>query len=283
MQKFHIKDAKGLFFQPTARGIASLAVVEHLRSVYAPGIEDSVEREKVLKALAALSALPVVEATMDRCELDPPGARREVRKARGWLAPNSAQSASQDPVECGSPEEAGWSAMAEAVKQRHRIEWILAQVQAPPTRDFQWSGATTIHKKIGQAIFVPIDQAEANAESESFVLHVFGRGFLDAKGCAGPLARARLFESAQAALRTVRSSAPSSWKVVRVDVGLAACVDLPGDSACDDLQASIALQEAKALDQALETAGVERLRAKIAQIEAAHGATDAAPKKAARL
>ena len=269
MAQFRITNSKGLFYQARPLALASLQVVAHIRQAVIPAIANDEARARAQQALDALEALPVVHAHVELCAHDDQvGSRHDRRACRGWIAPGLAQSESKDPVEASGPEQAGWLAIGHAYKLRGEIESLLAKAKAPKLWPFHWQGASTIKNKIKEAVFVEFDKAEDNAESEAFALHVYGRGFMDAHGSAGPLARARMFESAQAAARTAKSRRISPWKVVSVSVALGACVDLQGDSACDALSASIALQEAKALDQALEKAGVERLRAKLAELEA---------------
>lgn len=283
MSAFRIKNAKGLFLQPDVNGIMSEETYRHLREVHLPSIADDKVRAQRAQALDAIAELPLMEEVwigLTPVDSDYVPQKKSNQtgqsysyenhkhvKGYGWVSLGAAKGASDgDGISAGNPREAGWEAIPKVLKSRAVIDEMLKAVGGQPLDDyFAFRGVSGIKRAIATAVFEEIDTDRELARSEAFALFV-GSGYLDSKGRGGPLARARMFESAAAASRTAGSQGWSDWKVVQVGVSVTAQVEMKGDTPQPALAGVIAKLEAEALDKALADAGIERLKQKLAEL-----------------
>jgi predicted NAD-dependent protein-ADP-ribosyltransferase YbiA (DUF1768 family) len=139
-------------------------------------------------------------------------------------------------------------------------------VQHGHIRDHILSKWLTVSKKIKNYTFQSVDEEQEWSCCEAWM--VFGKsGYLDDKGQCAPLSRARMFESAAAAIRTVKSKKWTSWKVVKARVEAVGLEKFPGDTEDDRLSGAMARQEEKKLMAALENASIEQLKERLSALE----------------
>lgn len=277
MTKFRIVNPKGLFYSFMNQAVMTVAVFEHLRDKAIPAIADPARRAAAQEAIAAVEKLPT---TPGFCYLSPQdeGFDEKARSpqygqmlpCKSWLCLSSAKSSSEGSSEYGSPKEAGWEAIADVAKNSGEILLLLENAGATPPPFGIPEYTASLKKKFAQAVFAAVDDDEEYCGAEAVALFM-PSGFLDSKGSGGPLSRARLFESAEAARRTASSRGIGEWQAMAVSITVTKAFDLPGSTAQAPMLAAIAKQEAAAIDKALDDAGVERLRAKLAEIEARDG------------
>ena len=286
MPNFRIINAKGLFHDTRIQSIMSVAVFEHLCEIHVPSIADPAARAAGEAALAAVDKMPVHKAFLYLSPQDAgynsandPAHQYGCHPAKTLLRLETAKSSSKAAqMPWGSPKEAGWLDIGEVARHAKVLVGLLTDIGASSLalREFETS-LTIIKKKLPEVSFASIDDDVEFSRAMGVALFT-GRGFLDSKGIAGPLSRARMFESPAAASRTAKSHRISEWKAMEVSLTVTRAFDLPGDSPQDKMSAAIARRESEALDQALNDAGIELLRAKLAELEAAQGV--AAPSKA---
>lgn len=304
-----LKNAKGLFVESHTWGILSVAVADHLREHALPLMQSQGKAPLAdyVKTLDLLQGLPKLVAYQ---EVEFPDAIYDekahkaylAKKAKndhsynyrqadwmlchGWKTIGSAKGASSQftATPCSSPKEAGWLDIAEVAKRAGLIDDMLNAVGIEPiAQGHRFTGAATVAKKSRDIVFEKIEPTNQYAETESFLLFVAGRGYLDDKGSTGPLSRARGFESAAAAARTAGSRKLSSWKIVKSHVSVTEAIEFKGDSPSDEMSSAVAYAEAKALARALDTASIEKLRERLAELEAKEGGPDKPAPRASRL
>ena len=207
------------------------------------------------------------------------------RPARCWLSVGKfiGKSSSNPPEAAGcTPEALGWIA-AEAIFKREAEFSSLAKRLGIAQPDVY--GAKGIVKKSAAWTIEERSPFERLASAESFAIYLpQSRGFLNDKGSSAPLGGARLFESAEAASRTITSRqlassgavvAAVSARVVGLDPVRAVTVDL------GPLTGALAHEEARQLREALGAASIEILRQRLAELEAAQPAAEAPAKVSA--
>lgn len=279
MKNFRIANPKGLFYEMRACSVMTVPVFEYLRDIHVPGITDASKREKYQQALAIVEKLPTMAGFNYLSPQDPnfnpamtaPRTQYAIVPSKSWVELGSAKgsSGSDSGVECGSAKDAGWDELAQLDKQSGVIEEMLSEIKAAsPAFGRSWS--PSLKKKHSQALFVAIDDDSEFSKTTAVALFV-STGFLDSKGGRGPLSRSRLFESPAAAGRTAKSHGFSSWEAVEVSISVTKALNLDGSAPQEKMRAAIAKREAEQIDQALEDAGIERLKAKLAELEAAAG------------
>jgi len=216
------------------------------------------------------------------------------RPARGWIAPTKfiGKSASTPPtVTATTPEALGWRA-AEIALKREKAFTAVAQYLGitPPSV----AGAKGLLKKSEKWTIVEHRAHERLASADAFAIYLpRSQGYLNDKGSIAVLGGARLFESAEAASRTITSRRLASQDAVVVTVearvkGVDPIIAPSGD--LGPLGLALAHEEARQLKEALAQATVESLRARLAELEAIQPATPASsdeaetpvPKKASR-
>jgi hypothetical protein len=292
-----LKNAKGLFVESHTWGILSVAVAQHLREHALPLMDKQGKAPLAdyVKTLDLVQGLPTLVAHM---EVEFPDALYDAKahkaylaqKAKkdysyncrqsewmlchGWKTIGSAKGASSHATatSCSSPKESGWLDIAEVAKRAGLIDDMLKAVGIEPIgEDPRFTGAATVAKRSKDIVFEKIEPTNQYAETESFLLFVAGRGYLDDKGSTGPLSRARGFESAAAAARTAGSRKLSSWKIVKSQVSVTETVEFKGDSPSVEMSSAVAYAEAKAMARALDSASIEKLRERLAELEAKEG------------
>lgn len=292
-----LKNAKGLFVESHTWGILSVAVAEHLREHALPLMEaqGKAPLADYVKALDLVQGLPMLVAHIEvefpdaiynaqahKTYLDKKAKKDYSYNYRqadrmlcyGWKSIGSAKGASSraSSVSVGSPKEAGWLDIDEVAKRSGLIDDMLKTVGIEPIGDDpRFSGAATVAKRSKDIVFEKIEPTNQYAETESFLLFVGGRGYLDDKGSTGPLSRARGFESAAAAARTAGSRKLSSWKIVKSQVSVTETIEFKGDTHSDEMSGAVAYAEAKAMARALDSASIEKLRERLAELEAKEG------------
>lgn len=280
MAEFRLRNSKGLFLDLRSNGVMTEVVYRHLRDIHAPGIQDPKIRAKCLEALDCVAELPLMEDYMPLCSLDhvlasgSASSRRESMgwaSAYGWLRPGAARGASSNSgVTARSAKEAGWEAIQRVEKVKSTLNKMLIEAGASALEPSAFGGLSGLKKTMESLVFEPVDENQERAGCEACALFVGSNppGYLDSKGRVGPLARARMFESAEAAGRTARSQGVSNWKAVGVAMSVTRQFDVTGDSPQEALSAVIAQREAEELNLALEAAGVERLKKKLEELMA---------------
>lgn len=289
MKSFRVANQKGLFYEMQVNSVMTIAVFEHLRDIHIPGIANAAKREKFQQALDVVERLPTMEAFSYLSQQDQgfnpavsAHAQYAIMPCKAWLQLGSAKSSSGSisNIRCGSPKDAGWDELPQLEKLSGAINEMLAEAKAQRiTFGISWSAS--LKKKHAQALFMAIDEDSEFAKTSAVALFV-DSGFLDSKGSRGPLSRSRLFESAAAAARTAKSHGFSSWEAIEVSITVTKSLDLAGSTPHEKMRAAIATREAEEIDKALSEAGIERLKAKLAELEAAAGLapSGAAPAKA---
>lgn len=290
MGEFRLKNAKGLFVTTMAEGVMTETTLRHLRDAYLPGVPDEKERAECSAALDLIEQLPVANVWMKISPVDPGYVSAHDKnhhsyinhhwvQGHGWFRPGGAKSASEgDGICAGTPKEAGWETMPQIAKALPAINKMLAALGADRLDAALLPTPASLKKASSTLVFEAIDAESELAQCQGFALFV-GDGYVDSKGRAGPLARSRMFESAEAGARTARSQGWGDWKVVEVGLRVVAQCDLSGDTPQPALAGVIARLEAETLAKALEEAGVDRLKAKLAELSAAAASED--PKEAA--
>lgn len=285
-QKFRIKSDKGLFVEVRLWGLVTPSTLAGLRSEVLPSLSPR-ERDVCEKALDAVEKLPLVSSSMDVFRFDPEfdpqlddeyqrgklrrgwaSRPRATMESHGWMAPETAKGASSgEGIECSNAQKAGWMDIASVVSQMGWIDMMLRRAGLDPIAEKRYRGGKTAARRAKELKFEPIDDFCELASTESWMLFVRA-GFLDDKGSVGPLGRARMFESAKAASKTANARGLSEWKVVKASVELKAMENFPGDSVPDKLAQAISMREAELIRQALQSASMESLKSRLAQLEA---------------
>lgn len=305
---FQLRDAKGFFIQTNPEPLASVQTAAHLREAILPTMAapGSREAKRFASALDALQALPVFEASVELTAADAAfdharwsegigsGAEAQtgVAPCHGWhrICGSVGASGWATQTDCRDAKEAGWLDIAAAAESLDLINQMLAK--STPARIIDTralvnplKGASTAAKRAAGIVFEPMPREGQFFEAANYLLFVEDAGYMDGKGGIGPLARARGFETPAAAARAAAAQARSfAWKIVEARVSIVKAADHAGDSMGPRLAAALAQAEARALEQALESASVERLRSRLAQLEALQAAGRAhIPGKDARL
>lgn len=302
-ETFRLKNAKGLFVSLTPWAIVSVATVEGLRAEVLPTFSGPQLREFEL-ALEAVESLPKLSQHLDFTKFDQGfdlAKRADFLAAQknggyawhgdsvlayGWFSPESPKGASGAGYPCSNAKEAGWLSIGKVASRIGAINEMLGRAGADPIYNFRYRGAKTAAKRAKEVIFERVEAARDFGAAEAWLLFCGGpgAGFMDSKGCFGPMARARSFESPAAAARTAKSRNLGIWKVVRVKMELSGVESFPGDQTDDALAGALAGRESEALRKALETASEEDLKERLGQIEG-EGPEHPAParSRAARL
>jgi hypothetical protein len=288
-QKFRIKNDKGLFVDVRAWGLLSVATLSALRLEILPTMPKG-DRAPYVEALDAMARLPVVKSHLDINRFDSnfdPVAEADYLKnkakkswtsrprcimdAYGWLMPEVAKGASSGSgIEFHSAEAAGWLAIGAVANKISWINALLEKAGIDAVSDSYLRGAKSAAKRAKELVFEPIDAFSELAATEAWMLFV-GTGFMDDKGNVGPLGRARMFESAKAASKTANARGLHQWKVVKGAVELKALEDFPGDSVPDKLAQAISMRESELIRQALQSASLDALKTRLAELEEKFG------------
>lgn len=295
MPNYNLTNGDGLFYPFYAKPIMAEETVEQIRRKYLPTVADVQERQALEKALSLVEALPIIETTISMSGKSKSKPINAVKKTHAWLSLGPPESQSPvHPFPASSPKEAGWLDIGLVDKSHGLINQMLLAVGQPPINAHSLTGAAGIKKRSATIIFSEFSEFASLGECASVAVFMTpnpGRehalpGFLDTKGNLGPLSRARLFESAKAAERTLRMvtwTRYSTWKAVEISLAATKALDLPGDASSPQINQAIAQQEKKTLERALGEASLEALRARVAELEAKAGIAPPAPRKAARL
>lgn len=286
--KHRIQNLKGLFVPLNAQVIVSVESLDGLSKQVADSA-DPEKKERGEAALAALRALPVVKGYLYYSAFDKgfnPVAHREYQTekatkrwasrpggqvaAYGWWQPGTAQNSSSEGYPVADAQSAGWLAVGKALEQSYEINQLLKSIELDSTPQCVWKGAKSVSKRAKELAFEPVDVADEMSQADAWLLFAGADnkgGFVDDKGARGPLARARMFESASAAARTASAHRLSNWKVAKAWVVLRSLETFPGDNVDDRLASAIARREAAVLHEALQGATMEELRSRLAELE----------------
>ena len=187
----------------------------------------------------------------------------------GWGRPEApkTRSSSTSSADFTSAQEAGWHDIATVKKHLGALNGLLESIGAATVNTYAVEGAAAASKRAADTEFCSIDDEQRMASSASWIVHIENWGYMDSQGF-GPIGRAKMFESVEAAKKAAISRGYSSWKIARVRVELEALEAVQGDSESHDLSAAISIQEAKDIRKALENASVETLRQALAEAQA---------------
>lgn len=295
MKKYNLTNAQGLFYPFYLAPIMAQETTQKIRAKYLPSVTDPEEREALLNALELVEALPVIETVVRMKGAGKSKTVNAFKKAYGWLSLGSPESQSPPhPFPASSHKEAGWLDIGLIGKRHALINKMLRGIGEPDINPHSLTGAGNIKKRAASITFSEIAEFASLGESTSVAVFMTPNqgqeyilpGFLDSKGGLGPLSRARLFESAKAAERTLRMTSltrSSAWKAVEVSLAATKALDMPGDTNTQAISQAIAQQESKALARALAEASLETLRARVLELEADAGIAPAAQRPRSRL
>lgn len=274
-EQYSVKNSKGLFGQ--MRFAMAVMTKEAHAAVkrYAENMPEGKEKKAAMEMLDLVEQLPFTSCW----SVNKTGSLVQ-EDAYGWVPVDSFVSASSL-TEYSSPEACGWHVVGKIQKHVKLYEKLMGVCGQKAMHDYYWRGASGIARKVVSEgiVFEKFDPSSDLADADAWALYCDGRGYLDSKGGFGPIARARMFESAEACKRTSASRGISSSTVVRVNVKAAGIENVPGtDTEPADLRAALAKIEAEALAMALEKADIETLRARLAVLEAEECAAPAQPK-----
>lgn len=298
MKEFRIKNAKGLFLETRVQCLLTEDTYQYLRDVHLPSLTDEKVKEQREAALDLIGSLPVSKLFTQLTPVDSNYTQVSAKGPEtyvnhkwttgyGWVRPGTAKGASNNSsVAAGNPKEAGWEDAAALVKVRATLNEMLKAVGGQALGEDDMPNAASLKKIMASLVFEGIDPERDLAQCEGFALFI-GGSYLDSKGHGGPLSRARMFESAEAAARTARSQRWPNWKAVRVGLAVVGQCELQGDTPQPELAGIVSRLEAEALNKALEDAGIERLKQKVLELTAAQATEspepEPAPKPRARL
>lgn len=310
---YRIRNDKGLFVPVHQHPLLSKATVDGIRREIWPAMEGKAKID-LGAALDALESLPVftqhINCTRFDALFDPvkheqymkkvvenrtrhrpsyeqsylniPNRQSERVDCYGWYAPDTARGASGSVVACSNAQAAGWLSVGAFAKHIDVVNGVLVQIESDPVNKFFYRGAHLASKRAQELVFELVEHTEEFSCADYWLVFngatSAGGGFLDTKGRYGPLARARGFESAVAAKLAAKSRKMSQWKVVQGRTELVALMTFPGDSVADTLAAAMSRQESMALSKALDTATIEALKSRLAQLEAVQEIQPAARK-----
>ena len=290
MPQIQIQNEKKLFAKLSWRNLISQRGLSRLEAKMAEIQEDRPALAAAAQELLDLcSKLPVSEAHFYLEKFDssnPSKFQGQVfakQPVRGWLSVESFASASPaTPTEAESftPEALGWLAAAAIAKREAQINDVCDFLKI--ARPQIYGARSVLKRSAGWTIAEPDAQKRLSC-ADSFALFISKangeEGFLDSKGECAPLGGARLFESAEAAQRTISSRRIVQWDpvIVRVEARAVAIDPLTAKGRnLGPLGAVIAEEEARQLREALQQASVETLRARLAELEATQAAQQGA-------
>jgi hypothetical protein len=195
-----------------------------------------------------------------------------IHGVKAWLSPISFSSArsgkESTEVASATAEGLGWAAAAELAARKGEIAKVARLVGiAPPSLG---RADQVLRLSAGWSVeeFSP---SAGLSEAECCAIYmVSDGGYLNDKGAVAPLAGARLFESAEAARRTMKSRGIRGAMIVNVQARAVSIV--PGSipsGGIGHFDQALAETEARQLQESLARANLDQLRQRVAELEAA--------------
>ena len=251
-----IKNKKGLFLNKAV--VKVIATEEELAKIklYLEKIPEK-ERSKYENVVKIIQSLPENDGYSVRLKTYTMG--------YSWVWCGSFVNNSKEHI-FSSIEECGWKEIEEVSKNIKLINKLFNLVKIAPLGHYDLDGCNSILKRMNQAEvkFEKFEKTQGYGEGESYAIFL-ENGYLDSKGFSGPLTRARMFESAEAANRARKAMFSNSSRGVIVKISLQAenvCDSYPLTNN-DDLNCAISAIEAKKIKLFLEKATLEQLTEKV--------------------
>lgn len=283
-QQFYIKNEKGLFYHTHVISFIPVDTVNYLRDRWLETVTDEKKKKKYEEVLNILSEFPTRNETTAITKTHPDFAvfgriKKEVPHYYWVNLGRGPVSNSGVPCPYGTVKDMGLEAMIKFTGSLTILNSMLSQAKLPQINDYYVNTSASLKTKVKSLIIESHNPIEAMCSTQSFAIFC-GDNFLDQKGYWGPLSRARAFESAAAAQRTANSHGIGDWTVVELSVQLKrVCQSKQEGVIPDKLGAALSYVESKVLEEALEKASIERIKASLAQKESQESQSEVSEEK----
>lgn len=298
---FKITNEKGLFHSLNDRPVLTVETHKALMEKLIPTLEDEKKKQEWMEVLTLIGKLPTGTSYSELNSYDPEYAtitgykhrlsnntNKEVRrgsvKVYLWKDLAMASAKSDKGIEESSVEELGWGTVKLIAQKIATLAEIYQFLNLFDLAADLKSSAAKMKQKEKKITFTPYNPTADLVSSKAFAVFAayksyYGptEGFVDASGNLGPITRARLFESEAAAKRVGNRYAQGAWHPVEINMTLSKICAVEGSIPNNTLQGAVAAKEAQELNRILEEAGIERLREKLAEMEALAGVKEEPP------
>ena len=175
-----------------------------------------------------------------------------------------------------NPEQWGWQPASALAKMSTQLGEMIKALDVRITLSMDpFKRGQGLAKKFNTEFNIKSNDPTADlAEVEAFVLYIPSSsgvpGFLDGRANVSPLSGARMFESAASAATTRRSRGLTDAVVVGVHARLTRIApdqDLRSTPGMDPLREALAFNDRRDIEEALEQATIEQLKARLALLE----------------
>jgi hypothetical protein len=283
-----ITNEKGLFANLDARPVITEQGFSYLKKWRAAQSDlDPAEASKIDTLIAAFESLPLMlcSSDLDRNDREPGTQLRERSisglpckawaevPARVWVAVVSFTGTFSRQGWDGeaTPEALGWSALPALLKLREFQARFLPTIGVANGGYQPYEGASRIVKGHPRWTLNLVDPVAKLGEDEAHAIYSPGeKGYLNDKGVFVSLSGARLFESAEAARRTVRSRNLAGVVIVGVKIAVSTIEDTLRETDLGDFAGVLATAERRRLTEMLDKIELAELLDKVDRIRAVH-------------